>query len=162
MKIQFKRLFNSKSIVVIQFNSIFNFRHFETPFTPWLNMNLSCFFESLNQKESIMIKCTVENKLMCSIIRLDSLQINNSSKFMIFSSSKNYSFVSFWTKFNSNIYIYSHWFHFCYHCVQPCVSPNASSNFLPRRCIITVIALKRNVFDWFVICLLYTSPSPRD
>ena len=86
MKIQFKRLFNSKSIVVIQFNSIFNFRHFETPFTPWLNMNLSCFFESLNQKESIMIKCTVENKLMCSIIRLDSLQINHFSKFMIFSS----------------------------------------------------------------------------
>ena len=35
--------------------------------------------------------------------------------------------------------------------VQPCVSPNASSNSLPRRCIITVIALKRNVFDWFVI-----------
>ena len=65
--------------------------------------------------------------------------------------SKNYSFVSFLTKFNSNIYIYSHWFHFCYHCVQPCVSPNASSNSLPRRCIITVIALKRNVFDWFVI-----------
>ena len=61
-------------------------------------------------RQSIMIKCTVENKQTCCVIRLDSLQINYFSNFMIFFhflakfNSKNYSFVSFLTEFNSNIY----------------------------------------------------------
>ena len=35
-------------------------------------------------RQSIMIKCTVENKQTCCVIRLDSLQINYFSNFMIF------------------------------------------------------------------------------